>query len=75
MLKNNFLKGYFDKILKGEYYNMPRQKYPFSYLPNGYVDILKPSFFMKKKSLTGGRILGYITPETLDIDYKEDFKK
>jgi hypothetical protein len=75
MLKKGFLKGYFDKKLKGEYYNRPRQLYPKSFLPNGYIDILKPSVFMKKKTLMGKKILGYITPDTLDIDEAKDFKK
>lgn len=74
MLRKNFLIGYFDKILKGEYYNLPRQFYPKCYLPNGYIDILKPSYFMNNSSLMGKKILGYITPETLDIDTKADFK-
>jgi CMP-N-acetylneuraminic acid synthetase len=75
MLKKGFLKGYFDDKLKGEYYNMPRQLYHKSFLPNGYIDILKPSVFMKKKTLMGKKILGYVTPETLDIDETKDFKK
>ncbi len=74
MLKNKFLVGYFDKTLKGEYYNLPRQYYSNCYMPNGYVDILKPKFFKNNSSLMGKKILGYITPETLDIDTKKDFK-
>lgn len=74
MLKKNFLIGYFDKTLKGEYFNLPRQFYPKCYMPNGYIDILKPSYFMNNSSLMGKKILGYVTPETLDIDNKKDFK-
>ena len=74
MLKKNYLVGYFDKVLKGEYYNLPRQFYPKCYMPNGYIDIIKPSYFMKNSSLMGKKILGYVTPETLDIDTLADFK-
>ena len=74
MLKNKFLVGYFDKTLKGEYYNLPRQYYSKCYMPNGYIDILKPKYFKNNSSLMGKKILGYITPETLDIDTKKDFK-
>ena len=74
MLKKNFLVGHFENSLKGEYFNKPRQFYPSSYMPNGYVDIIKPSYFMKKKSIMGKKILGFVTPEILDIDTKEDFK-
>jgi|TARA_Y100000389_G_scaffold177261_1_gene189362 CMP-N,N'-diacetyllegionaminic acid synthase len=74
MLKKNLLVGYFNKTLKGEYYNLPRQIYEKCYMPNGYIDIIKPSYFIKRDSLMGNKILGYLTPNTLDIDTKEDFK-
>ena len=44
-IKNNSLESFFDTSLKGEYHNLPRQYYDKTYLPNGYVDIFKPSFF------------------------------
>ena len=74
--KGKILKGYFDKTLKNEYHSYPRQKFRTAYLPNGYIDILKPKFFLKnKKKLFGKRILGYITKETTDIDTKNDLSK
>lgn len=73
-IKNNRLVGFFDDYLKGEYYSQPRQNFPQTYLPNGYLDIYKPSFFLKKKHELCGRILPFITEETLDIDEKKDLK-
>tara|TARA_A100001015_G_scaffold245491_1_gene281462 strand:+ start:44 stop:712 length:669 start_codon:yes stop_codon:yes gene_type:complete len=73
MINKNKLKGFFDKTLTGEYHALPRQKYPKTYLPNGYIDIFKTKFFLKKK-LLHGRICPFITKETLDIDYKKDLK-
>lgn len=74
--KGKFLKGYFDKNLKNEYHAQPRQKFKTAYLPNGYVDILKPRFFLKNKNkLFGKKILAYITEETNDIDTKVDLLK
>lgn len=52
MIKNEQLKGFFDKSLNDEYHALPRQKYPKTYLPNGYVDIVKTKFFLKKKNCT-----------------------
>lgn len=72
-IKKNTLVGFFDDKLKGEYHSLPRQFYPKTYLPNGYVDILKPSFFADKKKLFG-KILPFLTDETRDIDEKKDFK-
>lgn len=73
MIDKDRLKGFFDKILTGEYHSLPRQKYPKTYLPNGYIDIFKPNFFLKNKLLYG-KICPFITKETLDIDYKKDLK-
>jgi CMP-N,N'-diacetyllegionaminic acid synthase len=73
-IKNNRLVGFFDDYLKGEYYSQPRQIFPQTYLPNGYIDIYKPSFFLNKKKDLCGRILPFITEETIDIDDKNDLK-
>lgn len=74
-IKNNRLIGFFDKYLKGEYHSRPRQSFPKTYLPNGYIDVIKPNFFMKKNNKLFGKILPFITEEILDIDEKRDFKK
>ena len=74
MIKNKTLKGFFDKQLKGEYHSYPRQKYTKTYLPNGYIDILKPSFFLNNKNKLWGKIQPFLTNETLDIDTQSDLK-
>jgi N-acylneuraminate cytidylyltransferase len=75
-IKNNSLVGFFDKSYSGEYHSRPRQEFPKTFLPNGYIDIFKPNFFMNKKNNElFGKILPFITEETLDIDEKKDFKK
>ena len=73
-LKGKTLIGFFDDKLKGEYHSLPRQKFSQAYLPNGYVDILKPNFFFKNKKnvFFGKKILAFFTERTLDIDIKED---
>ena len=73
MIKNNRLKGFFDKSLSGEYHAHPRQKFPKPYLPNGYVDVFKPKFVLKNKKLYG-KMCPFLTKDTLDIDYKKDLK-
>jgi CMP-N,N'-diacetyllegionaminic acid synthase len=75
-IKNNSLVGFFNKFYKGEYHSKPRQDFPKTYLPNGYIDVFKPNFFMNKKNNElFGKILPFITEETLDIDEKKDLKK
>ena len=70
-----FFKGYFNKNKILEYYNYPRQNFPKTYLPNGYIDILKPSIILKSRKLHGNKILPFIANQTNDIDVLNDFKK
>ncbi|MDB3947450.1 acylneuraminate cytidylyltransferase family protein [Candidatus Pelagibacter sp.] len=72
MIRNKRLNGYFDKDFKGEYHAYPRQKFAKTYLPNGYVDIFKPKFFLNSKKKLHGKMCPFITKETLDIDDKND---
>jgi CMP-N,N'-diacetyllegionaminic acid synthase len=53
--------------------NLPRQSYPKTYSPNGYVDIVKPEIFMNSDSFYGDRIYSFITDKTYEIDTIDDF--
>ena len=70
---NNYLKGFFNE-LKFEYYNLPRQKYPDTYKPNGHVDIVKPEY-ITEKNLHGNKILSFITNPVIDIDSFKDLNE
>ena len=74
-IKGNYLSGFFNKSLKGEYHSFPRQLYPTTYSPNSFFDALKPKFFMKfksKKIVWGNKILPIVTKFYKDIDTRED---
>ena len=66
--------GLFDDKMTGEYYNKPRQALPKTYHPNGYIDILRPSWFMENDSIHGDKILAFETPYAHEVDTLEDFK-
>ena len=54
-------------------YNKPKQFFPKTYLPNGYIDIVKTSNIIKNK-FHGKKVLPYIVNEfNSDIDNKEDY--
>ena len=72
---NGYFKGYFNNKKLVEYYNFPRQKFAKPYLPNGYIDILKPNIILNSNLLHGNKILPFITNPTNDIDALDDFKK
>ena len=66
--------GFFPN-LSGEYYNLPRQHFPKSYLPNGYIDIVRPMVFMNYPTFHGDKVLSFITPHAIEIDTLEDFER
>jgi CMP-N,N'-diacetyllegionaminic acid synthase len=51
---------------------LPRQLSEKYFVPNGYVDIVKPEIFMTSNSFYGKKILPYITEFTQEIDTLED---
>jgi N-acylneuraminate cytidylyltransferase len=53
--------------------NKPRQSFAEVYIPNGYVDILRPKYVKENNSLYGEKILGYITPDGYEVDTLEEF--
>jgi len=58
-----------------EYYNYPRQRFPLTYQPNGYVDIIKPSVLLKTGLLHGKRIRAFITEPVIELDFLRDVKR
>ena len=67
-LKNKFLKP-----LKGvqktmDELNNPRQNFSKTYSANGYIDLYRKEFVKKNKKLFGNKVMGYITPLTMEID-------
>jgi CMP-N,N'-diacetyllegionaminic acid synthase len=70
--KGSYWSGLFDDELEGEYYNLPRQSLPPTYSPNGYIDIIRPSQFMKNNSLHGNKILSFITDFAYEVDTMDD---
>jgi CMP-N,N'-diacetyllegionaminic acid synthase len=57
-----------------ESYNQPRQVFPKTYLPNGYVDIIRPAILLDTGLLHGDKILLNLTPATADIDDLSDYE-
>lgn len=53
--------------------NVPRQILPKVYVPNGYVDIFRTENIIRTHTLYGKNVLGYETPEVVDIDTPDDF--
>ncbi|MCR5332196.1 MAG: acylneuraminate cytidylyltransferase family protein [Lachnospiraceae bacterium] len=58
-----------------ECYNMPRQELPTAYYQNACVDVMRYETVMKKNSMTGDVILGYLMDENYDIDTEAELEK
>ena len=64
---------YWYPIVDGMDTNSPRQSYPKTYSPNGYIDIVNPQVFMNSDSFYGDKIYSFITDKTYEIDTIDDF--
>ena len=68
--------GYFKGLrpdLTSEKVNMPRQYFPKTYNPNGYVDIIRSSYVLNNVDLHGDKMIVYETPVCPEIDTIKDF--
>ncbi|WP_321504075.1 acylneuraminate cytidylyltransferase family protein [uncultured Methanoregula sp.] len=72
-IENGYLAGFFPGDPRPEYYNLPRQVFPKAYHPNGYVDIIRTGYVTRTNTLHGPRMIGFVTPYTIEIDNPDDF--
>lgn len=47
--------------------------FPKTFVPNGYVDVLKTSFIREHNLLHGNKVMPYITNAVTEIDSVADF--
>ena len=73
-IKDKYFHPIFQEQTDLEIHNMPRQIFPDVYIPNGYVDIVKPSIFAKDGIFHGNKIKVFITDITTDIDQLSDIE-
>jgi len=57
-------------------HSIGRQMLPIAYWQNGYVDIIRPSTILNKKSMVGDKVIPFIIKEAVcDLDYLDDIPK
>jgi len=54
--------------------NLPRQSFPKTYSPNGYVDLLIPEYILSMGALHGNNVKPFITETAFEIDTEDDFE-
>ena len=69
--------GYFKSIGTGSFdhdnANRPRQLFPVTYTPNGYVDVMRTSFINDNNLLYGNLVKAFLTPVSFEVDTLDDF--
>ena len=73
-LKNKFLKPLKGVKKSMDDLNNPRQDFVKTYSANGYIDLYRKAFVSKSKKLFGSKVMGYITPLTMEIDSIDELK-
>jgi N-acylneuraminate cytidylyltransferase len=48
--------------------NQPRQSMPKTYSPNGYVDIILPSFVSSHRKIHGDKVFPFLTEQVIEVD-------
>lgn len=72
--RKGFFRGLFPDDPRPEYYNLPRQQFPKTYHPNGYIDIIKTDAVRETNSLYGSDILAFVTSFASEVDGVEDLE-
>jgi len=72
-LNGEYMKPFLSYEGVKEFYNLPRQFFEDAYIPNGYIDIIRPSVFRNTGLLHGYRIKLWETDVVPDIDTITDF--
>ncbi|MCM1334914.1 MAG: acylneuraminate cytidylyltransferase family protein [Bacteroides sp.] len=55
--------------------NKPRQAFPTVYVPDGYADVLRSSYIIKHDRLHGERMVGFCSPDCIDVDNMHDIEE
>ena len=75
MKEDGFLHGLCPDDPRPEYFNLPRQAFPSTYFAQGYVDVIRASTVLEQGMCYGERILGFVTPDSGEVDREEDFRR
>ena len=71
-LKNRFLKPLKGVKKSMDQLNNPRQDFTKTFSANGYIDLYRKKFISKNKKLFGNKVMGYVSPFTMEIDSKAE---
>ena len=73
VINDDTLVTVFDRNNDLDHSNLGRQSFPRTFVPNGYVDVLRTSFIRKANLLHGNKVMPFITNAVTEIDSEADF--
>lgn len=65
---------YFKGFIDSELSNLPKELFRNTYIPNGYVDIVRSSVVADNINIHGNKMLAFKTPVVSEVDSKEEFE-
>ncbi len=68
-----YFRGLFDGV-SNETLNNPRQTFPEAFIPDGYVDVVKPAAILASGLLHGERMVGFESPRCTEVDTVADLE-
>jgi CMP-N,N'-diacetyllegionaminic acid synthase len=71
-LQDEYFVGLFPDDRRPDYFNLPRQSFPPSFEPNGYVDIYRTRVVRQGCGLHGDRMRAFVTEFCGEVDSFED---
>ena len=74
-IEDGYLKCVFTGDPDIEKANQPRQNFNNTFVPNGYVDIIKSKYLLDTGKMHGNNVIAHLTPNVGEIDNLDDFIK
>ena len=72
--EDGYFQGLFPNDSRPEYYNLPSQSFPPTFLPNGYVDVLRTAQIRSSGRIHCSNVIPLTTDYSIEVDWPEDFK-
>jgi CMP-N-acetylneuraminic acid synthetase len=72
--EQGFLKGFGNANEKLDQANVGRQKFPPTFVANGYVDVLSTNFVIENRLIHGHKVKPFVTPKVTEVDDEDDFR-
>jgi len=71
---NGYFRGILDSENSEENYNLPKESFADTFIPDGYVDVVRRSYMINNNKIHGDKMIGFESPVTTEVDSIEEFE-